>query len=133
MEEEKKENIEFNEKKEKRILFFVLAITFSLIFVSGILVSLLKNNSEQIGEEDAKFIGNNSVLYTQYKCVHCLNQEKLFGENIKYLNIIDCFKEENRKNCSEAGIEGTPTWIIKGKKYEGYKTLNELKLIFSEK
>jgi len=78
--------------------------------------------------EVAKWIGENSVLYVQTGCSHCTTQENLFGENVKYLTIIDCItSEENKQMCISAGIEGTPTWIIEGKKYSGVQSIEELK------
>ena len=50
-------------------------------------------------------------------------QEKIFGENQKYLNKIDCFYEEDK--C--LGIEYTPSWIIEGEVYRGVQSLEDLR------
>ncbi len=74
-------------------------------------------------EELAKCIGNNSVVYIQNGCSHCVNQEKLFGENFKFIHYVNC--TEDWSVCSQ--IEGTPTWLIKNQFYKGEASLEELK------
>ena len=92
-----------------------------LIIVGSILI--INKKPPQINKEVAKCIGENSVLYVQQGCSHCIREEELFGENYKYLNVVDCFYD--REKCGE--ITGTPTWIINGKKYLGFKSIQELK------
>ncbi len=78
-------------------------------------------------EKVARWIGEHSTLYVQTGCVHCEEQKDLFGENVQYLNIVDCIKEDSRQQCIDAGIEGTPTWIINGQKYSGVQSIEKLK------
>lgn len=78
-------------------------------------------------EEVAKWIGEHSVLYVQTGCSHCKVQEDLFGENVKYLNILDGIKPENRQKFIDAGIEVTPTWVINNQKYIGVQSVEKLK------
>lgn len=80
-------------------------------------------------EKVARWIGEHSVLYGQTGCIHCKIQEDLFGENVRYLNIIDGIKEENRQKFIDAGIEGTPTWVINGQKYVGVQSIEKLKTL----
>ena len=47
----------------------------------------------------------------------------MFGDNLQYLNIIDCFYD--RTQCE--GITGTPTWIINGEAYKGVQNIDRLK------
>jgi hypothetical protein len=82
-------------------LFVLIIVGFIFLFTS----------IPKTSEEQAKFIGENSVLYTQLGCSHCEKQENMFGENAKYLKIIDCFEETEK--CIE-------------QKYEGVKTAEEL-------
>jgi glutaredoxin len=100
------------------------------LFVVVLAILILSKRIDYVNEVDAKFIGNNSVLYIITGCSHCLKQEELFGDNVKYLNIVNCIKEENKQECIDSNIRATPTWIINGEKYVGYKTLKELKMIF---
>jgi len=115
-------------EKEKIITF---GVVFIILALAGIVIFFQNFNGETIqntpAEETAKWIGEHSVLYIQTGCSHCVEQEKLFGVNTRFLTIVDCLKEENRQKCIDAGIEATPTWIIDGEKYEGKKTIEELK------
>lgn len=78
-------------------------------------------------EEEARWIGEHSVLYVQAGCIHCKEQEDLFGDNVKYLNTLDYFTKGNKQKFIDAGIEETPTWIINGQKYVGVQTIEKLK------
>ncbi len=77
--------------------------------------------------EIAKWIGEHSVLYIKTGCSHCKTQEDMFGDNIKYLNIIDGAKKENEQKFIDAGINLVPTWVINGEQYAGTRTIEELK------
>ncbi|MFH1238263.1 MAG: hypothetical protein ABIH79_01905 [archaeon] len=103
-------------KKYLVTLFIILGvILFSVI--------ILNKPQPDILEGVVKCIGQNSELYVQTGCHACKIQEDIFGENKNYLNAIDCFKESEK--CS--GITHTPTWIIKGEKYEGVQSIEKLK------
>ncbi|CAA7035697.1 unnamed protein product [Microthlaspi erraticum] len=72
-------------------------------------------------------------MYGAFWCSHCLEQKQMFGrEAAKLLNYVECFPEGYKKGtkifkaCSEAGIEGFPTWIINGQVLSGEVELAEL-------
>lgn len=101
-------------------------ITFLVIFGVVILASVLINNKKQgTSDEIAKCIGENSILYTQLGCHACETQKELFGESYNSLNKIDCYYTPEK--CITANITATPTWIIKGEKYVGVQSIEELK------
>lgn len=101
-------------------------ITLVIILAVVILATLVLTRSHpDTSEEVAKCIGENSLLYTQKGCHACEYQEKLFGENYQYLNVIDCWIEGEK--C--LGIKGTPTWIINDQEYLGARSVEELKEI----
>ncbi len=116
--------------ENKKLNKLSIIITILIIVLIFIIAFLLIKRVGYVNEADAKFIGNNSVLYVQLGCFHCEKQKAIFGDNYKYLTIVDCFEEENRQRCVDEGIDATPTWVIKGEKYIGFKTLEELKRIF---
>jgi len=84
------------------------------------------NTIEEIIDENniTKCIGEKSKLYISTGCPHCRHQMNVFGENIKYINIINCI--ENPRKCVENDIYAVPTWIINGEKYLGYHDLDDL-------
>lgn len=103
---------------KKRGLITVLIIL--AVIIGGLVI---RNSADpDVPEKIAKCIGENSILYTQYGCSHCIDQENLFGENVKYLNIIDCFYELDK--CE--GMTATPTWIINSEKYVGVQSIEKL-------
>uniref|UniRef100_A0A1J3JE63 Thiol-disulfide oxidoreductase LTO1 n=1 Tax=Noccaea caerulescens TaxID=107243 RepID=A0A1J3JE63_NOCCA len=72
-------------------------------------------------------------MYGAFWCSHCLEQKQMFGrEAAKLLNYVECFPQGYKKGtkifkaCSEAGIEGFPTWIINGQVLSGEVELAEL-------
>jgi glutaredoxin len=115
-------------EKEKLItmsvIILVLLIAGGIIFFKSYQGFTIKDT---LAEETAKYIGEHSVLYVQAGCIHCKEQEDLFGYNVKYLTIVDCFDSEGTQKCIDAGIEGTPTWIINGQKYVGVQSIEKLK------
>jgi glutaredoxin len=111
--------------KSKLITPVVIII---MIILAGTII-YFKNfqPSSGVSEDVAKYIGNHSVLYVQTGCSHCKDQEDLFGENVKYLTIVNCLVESERQKCVSAGIEGTPTWIINNETYIGVQSIEKLK------
>jgi len=98
--------------------------TIIVILAVIILAVIIMSRPGSVTPQDvAECIGENSELYIQLGCHACETQEEMFGENYKYLNVIDCFFEKEK--CS--GIRVTPTWIIDGEKYEGVQSIEKLK------
>lgn len=97
------------------IVIILAVIIFSII--------ILNKPSPETSEEVAKCIGENSILYVQLGCHACERQKEMFGENYEFLNIIDCWFERDR--CD--GITATPTWEIKGDRYEEVQNIERLK------
>ena len=102
-------------------VIIILLVAGGVIFFKNFQGSTVQDTPS---EEVAKWIGEHAVLYVQTGCIHCKEQEDLFGINVKYLNIID---EKNMQEFIDAGIEATPTWIINGQKYVGVLSIDELK------
>ena len=103
----------------KKSITTILVILGVIIFSTIILIKSNGNTDQQL----AKCIGQNSEFYIQLGCNACKTQTDKFGDNKKYLNIIDCWYE--REKCLE--IKYTPTWIINGKKYTGVQSIKKLK------
>lgn len=94
-----------------------------IMTVVSLAIFLMNSRKAETPDEVAKCIGRNSVLYIQLGCHACETQKKLFGESYQYLNKIDCWFEGDK--CLD--IQKTPTWIIKGEKYEGVQSIDKLK------
>ena len=100
-------------------------IITAIIIICVILLAIfiLRKDYPETDKGTTKCIGDNSILYTRLGCHFCEVQEDIFGENYQYLNVIDCFFEEGQ--CTN--INGTPTWIIEGRIYEGVQSVEKLK------
>jgi len=109
-------------KKSKKSTYIAWGIIIVIIILSTIYIISSKQNTPELV---AKCMGKNSLLYTQLGCHACETQEQMFGENSKYLNIVDCRYESEK--CD--GITATPTWIINGERYIGIQSIEKLKKI----
>jgi len=104
-------------KKKSLITILILLIVIAIAYC------VLVRNPNHVSKELAQCIGENSEFYVQLGCHACRTQEEMFGENQKYLNIIDCWYE--RDKCSK--IRYTPTWIINNQEYIGVQSIEKLK------
>ena len=96
-----------------------ILIILGVLLLSGIIIYFGNQKSnEEIN------IGENATLYISNGCPHCHTQLKILGE-CSNLTIVDCIKEPNK--CLDAGIIRVPIWIINNQKYEGVKSIEELK------
>lgn len=119
-----------NKKKKEKISRIVsILIIVGLVFIGILIINYKKNGPNDLEslEETAKCIGNRSTLYIQLGCHACEIQEEKFGDSFKYLNVIDCYKQENRQECIDKPIRATPTWFIKGEEYLGVQSIDKLK------
>ena len=95
---------------------------------NGYAISTTSSAAELGLAEHLKQIG--AKMYGAFTCPHCQNQKQLFGKDAAaQLNYIECHPQgENSQPdlCMKAGIQAFPTWEIKGKSYQGEKTLAEL-------
>jgi protein-disulfide isomerase len=108
---------------------YLSGIIIILIFLCLMYVSLTGFfvNSVPKGNYDgfAKCLTEKGVvLYISKYCPHCKNQKEMFGESVKFLNIIDC--ADKQQVCVATSIEAVPTWIINGIRYKGEQTLQTL-------
>jgi uncharacterized membrane protein/glutaredoxin len=81
--------------------------------------------------EFAQYLAQSGVaMYGAYWCPHCHDQKQLFGkEAFKLINYVECDPEGLKSQadlCKSKGIQGYPTWEIKGNLVAGQKTLEEL-------
>ncbi len=54
-----------------------------------------------------------ALFYGAFWCPHCQNQKALFSSSAKLLPYIECSTPDGKGQiavCTEAGIEGYPTW-----------------------
>lgn len=108
--------------KNKNFLFLIAIILAVILII--ILIFLFKKPEINADLETIKCIGNNSILYYSKVCSHCEEQKRVFGDNFNYLTSIDCL--EFPQECWKNNIIKVPSWVIKGVRYEGKKSMEEL-------
>lgn len=109
----------------KKIIFFGI-IAIALIWGFRHFHSEQASWSDQQKENLAICLRDrNVVMYGQKTCIHCLNQERLFGRAWKEILYVECLDEPDR--CNAAQINGTPTWVFpNGTRLEGEQELKVL-------
>lgn len=108
-------------KKRQKSILINISIILGVLIIA--FFSLTGNNAAETNEEIAKCIGEKSTLYVQLGCSHCETQENILGENMQYIESVDCFYE--RERCDD--IKATPSWEINGEVIVGVKTFDQLK------
>ena|SRR3989344_8196300 len=98
-----------------------------VVFIIAVSFFILTRDKPLVSEELAKCIGDNSLLYVQKGCIHCETQKKMFGDSYQFLNVVDCFYENDV--CTDENIRATPTWVItsSGSHVEGIQSIDKLK------
>lgn len=94
-----------------------------IVAVIAVAIFIITRTKGTISAKTVLCIANKSTIYVQLGCHACAIQEEMFGENYKYLNVIDCFFEKEK--CSD--ITATPTWLINGEYRVGVQSIEELK------
>jgi len=106
--------------KETRTFLALIAIVIVIIVI---IMYATSNQSPET--ETAKCIGDNSILFVSKTCGHCTNQKAMFGDNIKYLNML--FIDEDKEQAEKYNVERVPTWIINDQSYVGVQSIEKLK------
>ena len=98
-----------------------------LVIIIGILLIKNQNNPTDMSLETMKCIASRSIMYSQTGCSHCRDQKAILGNYTNLFNITECDIDNHAKLCVDAGISGTPTWVIANKRYEGVQSIDKLK------
>ena len=139
-----------NRQEERGTVIFRVVITGLLVFLLGLGWAAMADQPAASGGPGtpppvqaestpakvdlAKHLSQiGATLYTAYWCPHCHDQKELFGqEAAAKLTIIEC-APDGRNNqvalCKQKGVQGYPTWEIKGVIDSGVKPLEQLALL----
>ena len=112
--------------KEKSILkspwFYVSLFVLLILFY---LVIPRPPTSPGIYDDFAKCLTKaGAIMHGTDWCPHCKNQKAMFGSSFRFVNYVNCDKE--KETCLRAGVDGYPTWTIRGKNYAGVQALEKL-------
>ena len=103
------------------IMIIAVALIIAVVF------SIFYFKDEEVDEATINCVAENSILYVSKTCSHCAEQKRILGDNLDKFTLIDC--QDESEKCALSEIYAVPTWDIKGEKYVGVKSLNELKEI----
>ena len=106
-------------KKDKVITILTVLLVLIIAFI------IITNKGGNTPKNITQCIGEKATLYVQNGCPHCRTQENMFGENVKYLNIISC--SDDWTKCQN--ILGTPSWKIDNQIISGVKSIGFLQNI----
>ncbi|PIN86894.1 hypothetical protein COV19_02710 [Candidatus Woesearchaeota archaeon CG10_big_fil_rev_8_21_14_0_10_44_13] len=109
-----------NVKIDVWALLLIIAVVFLLIYFRFF------NTAPDSGpsRETVKCIASKSTIYISTGCHACAAQEKLFGKNFMFLNIVDCLIEGQK--CSQQNVTSVPTWFINGERHIGVQEIDVL-------
>lgn len=100
----------------------IILLAFLLMIPSSL--SGCSNNSVKYDDFARCLTENGAVMYGTDTCYYCQMQKSEFEDSFKFINYINCL--EDKAACINNEIDGFPTWIIDGKKYEGKQQLSRL-------
>ena len=114
-------------KNQTTLIIILVAVAFI-----GALIWLVKKptsteataNPAQIQSLAQCLSDKGMKMYGASWCPHCKAQKELFGTAFSKVDYVECTTETVK--CNIAGIQGYPTWIYQGQKYEGEQTFEKL-------
>jgi len=98
--------------------------SFALFFIGALLVSGCQRSIGEFDHLAQCLTDKGMVMYGNDSCSHCIEQKKDFKGSFDLITYIQCNQEPGK--CQDQSIQGTPTWIMDGKKYEGRQSLSHL-------
>ena len=124
--------IDFSDKKTITVLTIIILLLTLLCMYSrnnaktiSNVKSMSQNNSPSTpktptvhNSKETSATNGKMLMYGRDSCPWCSKQKKEMGEEMKNVQYINC--EQTPAACKEAKIAALPTWIINGKKHEGY-------------
>ena len=109
-----------------------IIIVAIIVFFGGI-IGYNKYKASQPGPYDelAQCLTKNGVkFYGAYWCPHCQAQKKEFGNSIRFVTYVECSLpggQGQTQVCTDAKIEGYPTWVNRdNKRLTGEQSMSAL-------
>lgn len=112
-------------------LTFIISI---IIIAAAVVAGILVGNRPSIYEDFAQCVADSdATFYGAFWCPHCLEQKSLFGRAADTLPYVECSlpdRSGQTQECTDAGIEGYPTWeFANGERYPGVLDLEQIEEI----
>lgn len=109
-----------NKINNKIIFISIFALVIVAVAVLALVMYNPKNAAPVAGMENLSLClkEKNVTMYGAYWCPHCQDVKKSFGDFFKNVPYVECTEEVQK--CTDAKIQGYPTWVFPdGKKLEG--------------
>lgn len=115
----------------KMVIVGLVVVVVVLVITAVLLVG---NNTPAPPESPDSFAqcltDNGATLYGAFWCPHCNDQKELFGEDIEFINYVECSTPDGQDQtsaCQTAGIQAYPTWKFgDGSQQTGLLTFQQL-------
>ena len=117
--------------RKKKNQTTIIIIVVALLFIGALIWFVKKDkattptaNAAQVQALAQCLSDKGMKMYGASRCPHCKAQKELFGTAFSKIEYVECTTETVK--CNIAGIQGYPTWIYQGQKYEGEQTFEKL-------
>ena len=94
------------------------------IFIISLLLLAACSGTGNYDEFANCLTDNGVIMYGTDWCSYCQNQKSQFGNSFKNVAYVNC--DNNPQACTNAGVQGYPTWYINGETYSGEQSLETL-------
>jgi len=123
MEAEKTEQMKL--KISNNLISILIIIAVIGIFVLFFVKNNQTQSTENVSDQVMRCIAGKSEVYVSTGCPHCAKQEEILGSSLQYFILTDCRKTS--QECVDKNIQVVPTWIISGERYEGVRSIAQLR------
>jgi len=110
---------------DQRIFFliFAAAVVATLIFLLWPR-SVASHQLSPRAEFAACLSSKGVVVYGTDTCPSCQLQKGMFEDDFSRIHSINC--DFHQEECTQNGIQGTPTWMYNGQRLQGVQTFQDL-------
>ncbi|MCL5435941.1 MAG: hypothetical protein M1275_02575 [Patescibacteria group bacterium] len=115
-----------NSKNTIQQVIALAVIALGLIVLGYVLYSSSAQPAFADLDQFARCLAEKKItMYGSATCPHCQNEKRAFGTSFQYVPYVECTVDP--KVCTDAGVEGVPTWIFPdGKRLVGEQGLEKL-------
>jgi len=115
--------------QKMKFILFIVVLVIIVIFI-GLMTKAKTVKPGQYDQLAKCLTDGGAKFYGTFWCTHCQNQKKMFGTSASLLPYVECSSSDGKSQlgvCTDAGIEGFPTWVFTdGTTLEGEQSIEVL-------